>query len=164
MQGTADQLWFMHGIAGSICTHGPEGFPHSPHTCSNKEDAALVQIPITCNGEPGDFHMDVCKVECSCPSCSSDEAPAVFWSRMGSAGFQKHSGLAMNGSWRQTFLVDVPGIACPPLPWRQNCNKIEQDHHQVPRKLFRQESAYWLGPALLQSAFLKQEAITQAAN
>ncbi|KAL0052717.1 hypothetical protein WJX82_006630 [Trebouxia sp. C0006] len=65
-------------------------------------------IPITCNGEPGDFHMDVCKVECSCPSCSIDEAPAVFWSRMGSAGFQKHSGLAMNGSWRQTFLVDVP--------------------------------------------------------
>lgn len=76
----------------------------------SKEDLPqqLHKIPITCNGEPGDFHMYGCKVECSCPSCSNNEAPSCFWSRTGPAGFQKHSGLSMNGNWKRTFLVDVP--------------------------------------------------------
>lgn len=62
---------------------------------------------------------------------------------MGSTGFQKHSGLAMNGSWRQTFLVDVPGIAL----------------------LFSDKKfAHWLGQALLQTAFTQHEATEVAAN
>jgi len=83
----------------------------------SKEDAAVAQIPITCNGEPGDFYVYGCQVECRCPSCTNDEAPSCFWPRTGSAGFQKHSGLAMNGNWKRTFVVDVPGMACAMLHW-----------------------------------------------